>query len=254
MADSGLCDEFKIVMNRAKGYDASGAQLQNDPAFLAMRPSGAFHSTVLDMAKWDAALYGDSVLTAASKTKMWTSTPLVGGGVSDYGFGWGIGNPRGHRLVSHDGAQPGFRASFLRFVDDRVSVVVLVNESGSPAGLLANNIAEHYVPGLMPPAAKVLAGADPARADLVAKYLRSRLRSGPDTSLMTEAFVKQVNWEVGRARFAHYGDLVSVTALEPGELPTPYTHRFRARFKHVALTAMAAFKDDKLDLLGLSLE
>jgi D-alanyl-D-alanine carboxypeptidase len=40
----------------------------------ATRPSGAFQSTVLDLARWDAALYRDDVLTRATREAMWTPT------------------------------------------------------------------------------------------------------------------------------------------------------------------------------------
>lgn len=42
-----------IVPDRANGYDWEGDKLQNAETYLAMRPSGAFISTVLDLAKWD---------------------------------------------------------------------------------------------------------------------------------------------------------------------------------------------------------
>jgi D-alanyl-D-alanine carboxypeptidase len=44
-----------IVPWRARGYDNKGGKLHNAEDWLAVRPSGAFISTVLDFAKWDAA-------------------------------------------------------------------------------------------------------------------------------------------------------------------------------------------------------
>ena len=48
---------------------------------LALRPSGAFLSTVRDLARWDAALYQERVLTQASREAMWTPARLIGGAV-----------------------------------------------------------------------------------------------------------------------------------------------------------------------------
>src|SRR5215471_16383305 len=48
-----------IVPNRASGYVWTNEKQENAGIFFALRPSGAFLSTVLDLARWDAALYTD---------------------------------------------------------------------------------------------------------------------------------------------------------------------------------------------------
>jgi D-alanyl-D-alanine carboxypeptidase len=77
-----------LVPRRARGYVWRNDQYQNAAELLALRPSGAFLSTVLDLAKWDAALYQDRILTKASRDAMWKAMPLTDGGMSQYGFGW----------------------------------------------------------------------------------------------------------------------------------------------------------------------
>src|ERR1044071_2560100 len=57
----------------------------------ALRPSGAFRSTVLDLARWDAALYRDDPLTRASRQAMWSPVRLTDTSTSSYGFGWFLG-------------------------------------------------------------------------------------------------------------------------------------------------------------------
>ena len=52
----------EIVQNRANGYVWRNGKLDNAGIYFALRPSGAFLSSVLDLAKWDAALYTDKVL------------------------------------------------------------------------------------------------------------------------------------------------------------------------------------------------
>jgi D-alanyl-D-alanine carboxypeptidase len=58
-----------IVPNRADGYAWTSGRYQNSEHWPAVRPSGAFMSTVLDLAKWEAALRTDDVLKASSKTE-----------------------------------------------------------------------------------------------------------------------------------------------------------------------------------------
>ena len=60
-----------IILNRADAYFWEGNKLLNAEDLIALRPSGAFVSTVRDLAKWDAALYGDTILTASARERMW---------------------------------------------------------------------------------------------------------------------------------------------------------------------------------------
>lgn len=46
-----------LVPKRADGYVRVDNKPRNAEDYLAMRPSGAFLSSVSDLAKWDAALY-----------------------------------------------------------------------------------------------------------------------------------------------------------------------------------------------------
>jgi CubicO group peptidase (beta-lactamase class C family) len=100
-----------IVPNRANGYGWNAEKFQNMENWLALRPSGAFLSTVLDLAKWEAALLTDNVLTGSTKTEMWTRVTLNDGRKHPYGFGWQLSDfpadsptPTGVPMIGHGGA------------------------------------------------------------------------------------------------------------------------------------------------------
>lgn len=114
--------------------------------WVALRPSGAFLSTVLDMAKWDAVLYTDKILTDATRRQMWTAVQLNDGTTYPYGFGWELGSFRGRKLVHHGGGGPGIRTKFARFVDERLSIVILINLDDVDIDTILYGIASHYVP------------------------------------------------------------------------------------------------------------
>lgn len=138
-----------IVSNRADGYYWRG-HLENDEVMLAVRPSGAFLSSVLDLAKWDAALYGNRLLSQASLDEMWTPVTLNDGKQHPYGYGWELSPIAGHRVVRHGGTITAFRSSYLRLADDKISVVVLSNGATALPGVMAIEVARHYVPELAP--------------------------------------------------------------------------------------------------------
>lgn len=140
----------EIVANRADGYIWRNGKLTNADVFLALRPSGAFLSSVLDLAKWDAALYSDRPLTAATREQMWTPGKLNSGVSHTYGFGWEVDAVGGHKRVQHGGSLTGFRSSIARYLDDKLTVIVLTNSGLADPGTIALNIADAYIAGLLP--------------------------------------------------------------------------------------------------------
>jgi D-alanyl-D-alanine carboxypeptidase len=133
------------VPNRAQGYGGTDNK-RNVDEWVALRASGAFLSNVLDLAKWDALLYGDTILSEAVRREMWIPVRLTGGKTAAYGLGWHVDSTRaGGRRIWHGGGLPGFTGHFVRYLDDRLSVIVLSNGDDSDMGAIANGVAELYL-------------------------------------------------------------------------------------------------------------
>jgi D-alanyl-D-alanine carboxypeptidase len=130
---------------RAVGYTGKDNQRKADE-WQALRASGAFLSTVLDLAKWDALLYTDKILSDAARREMWTVVRLNNGTTDPYGLGWHVYSTRGRRQIWHGGGLPGFKSHFVRFVDDGLTVVVLANGDDGDVGSIANGVAALHLP------------------------------------------------------------------------------------------------------------
>src|SRR6266508_3890848 len=116
--------------------------------YVAVRPSGAFLSTVLDLAKWDAALYTDAILKQATREQMWTPVKLNSGATHPYGFGFSLEPMGNHRQVSHGGSLPGFRSHFSRLPDDKLSIIVLTNCGSASPEAIVRGVAAFYLSDL----------------------------------------------------------------------------------------------------------
>ena len=138
-----------LVPNRANGYVWRNDKLHNASTLFAVRPSGAFLSTVLDLAKWDIALNTGKILKQSTLDQMWTPVKLNNGTTAPYGFGWQLEPIGTHKLVNHGGSLPGFRAQLARFMDAKVTVIILTNGDNTNAAGLAVNVANFYIPGLI---------------------------------------------------------------------------------------------------------
>ena len=132
------------MAGRATGY-SDNDKLQEVREWPASRPSGGFVSTVMDLARWDAVLYTDKVLNESTRQQMWTPFKLNNGSLSNYGFGWRLGSHRGRRLVFHGGGLPGAASEFARFVDDRLTIILLMNLDDVDDETLLYGVADLYL-------------------------------------------------------------------------------------------------------------
>ena len=151
MSTARIISEADIVPNRAAGYRSVNGQLKNQnwvSPSLNTTADGALYLTIYDMAKWDAALYTDKLLKKASLEQMWTPVKLNNGKTHPYGFGWALGEVRGHRIVEHGGAWQGFKSYIARYVDDKLTVVLFANQARTNPGKLVHGVAALLNPEL----------------------------------------------------------------------------------------------------------
>lgn len=146
------------VKNRATGYDWIENAYRPSPYFSGGYTGGAITSTISDMAKWGRALSAGRLLNRSSFEQIWTPAKLIDGRPgsfdfrgeqSGYGFGWFLTSYKGRKLFTHGGTVSGFSSQVHRFVDDKVTIIVLTNSKSGPdrigfAEVLARGIADLY--------------------------------------------------------------------------------------------------------------
>lgn len=153
MKSTRIISDADIIPHRASGYEIVDGQLKNQewvsPTFNSTA-DGAMYFNIPDLEKWDGALYTESLLKKASFAQMWTPVTLQSGKQVPYGFAWWIHEANGHRLLEHGGAWQGFTTAICRYVNDRLTVVVLTNLDAehSDPGRIAHEVARLYVPDL----------------------------------------------------------------------------------------------------------
>ena len=150
MSTTRIISEADIIPNRAAGYRLVKGELKNQEwvsPVVNTTADGSLYFSVLDLAKWDAALYTEELLKRSSLNQMWTVAKLKNGQPNSdhYGFGWFIESKDGHRLISHDGAWQGFETNISRYVDDKLTVVVLTNLDAADPATFAAHIAKIYL-------------------------------------------------------------------------------------------------------------
>ena len=132
MPDSGYDSNSPSLPEHATGYLSPGVK----PVYLDMSEfyaAGALYSTVEDLFRWDQAIKGGKLVSAAALRDMFTPhIPCPSGGCAlptdiGYGYGWFIANESGHRLDYHWGRIDGFHSSNGFYPDDGIEVIFLSN-------------------------------------------------------------------------------------------------------------------------------
>jgi CubicO group peptidase (beta-lactamase class C family) len=162
MKTARIISEADIISNRAAGYRFVNGELKNQEwvsPSVNTTGDGALYLTIDDMIKWDAALNAEKLLKKNSLNEMWTPAKTSDDKPTNYGFGWFIEGVNGHKVIHHGGAWQGFTTCIRRYVDDRLTVIVLTNAAGPerPGGpgsspqQIAEGVAAIYEPALSGP-------------------------------------------------------------------------------------------------------
>jgi D-alanyl-D-alanine carboxypeptidase len=209
-------DPQPVVPNRASGYEWKNDHFENRPVLL---PTIAFSagsrlSTAEDMAKWDAALYTEKLLKKSSLDQMWTATMAKDGADApfNYGFGWFIDSYHGHHLVQHSGGTPGFSSVIYRFLNDKLTIIILTNHNDRIVDQLAVDLAGICEPALKRPDANP--DPDPATTSKLKDVVSGLLKEKYEAASFTPAMRIFLGTATGKAFwkwFADHGALGSFT-------------------------------------------
>ena len=200
-------DPQPLVPNRASGYEWKTDHFENRPILIPpiAFSAGSLLSTVDDMAKWDSALSSEKLLTKASLNQIWTATLTNHGADApfSYGFGWFVDSYHGHRIVQHSGGTPGFSSAIYRFVDDKLTIIVLTNHSDMIVDELAID-AGICLPALKRPEAK----PDPnPRTTAKSKAIVAGLLKGDyEPAAFTAPMLMFLNTATGKAFWKWFAD------------------------------------------------
>jgi CubicO group peptidase (beta-lactamase class C family) len=228
-----IISDADIVLDRASGYEkAESGALHNQsyvsPA-LNRTADGSLYSTVLDLVKWDRALYGDAVLPQAQLERMWRIDPHRNGQrpLYHYGYGWENNRLRGQRLVEYDGNWQGFQAVMSRYVDKKLTIILLTN-----LALCRTERLGHTVAGLIDPDLKEypesIPDTDPGKTTEFRAFLEQVMKGGDVDRLSTAARARLVPATMNTLRrdLRERGPIVKLTlADERGGPPARRVYR-----------------------------
>jgi D-alanyl-D-alanine carboxypeptidase len=126
-----------LIPKRVASYEFKNGIYSVEREYVALRPSGAFASSINDLVKLETSLYQNQVLKAETLARMHQPAKLNDGKNAlfqdqpntGYGLGWALATFNGQPRVWHGGSLAGFRAVYRRYPESGVAVIVLTNLS-----------------------------------------------------------------------------------------------------------------------------
>jgi CubicO group peptidase (beta-lactamase class C family) len=265
MSSTRIISEADIIPNRSSGYRLVKGELKNQEwvsPTMNSTADGALYFNVLDLAKWDAALYGEKLLKRSSLDQMWTIARLNNGNENsgNYGFAWAIDKINGHTVIEHGGAWQGFTTQIARYVNDKLTVVVLTNldSAHSNPEVIAHHVAGFYNPELTPPIRKPIEDKEPQVTSLLKSVIDDITSGKADPEKFTKEFrsalfpdgVKDLAAELKRL-----GALKSVELLERKQLDDGRKYTYRGTFSEgQRVIEFVLQSEDKIGYLWLTYE
>jgi CubicO group peptidase (beta-lactamase class C family) len=142
-------DRERIVPRRAMSYGGNREEGFRQ-AYLGnfdKAGAGGLYTTIQDLAAWDRNFETGEV-GGEDFLKLIHSPGVLNSGDSlTYAFGLQIGEWEGYRTVGHGGSFMGFRADFVRFPDEGLTVAALCNLGGIDPGPLTRRTARAILGG-----------------------------------------------------------------------------------------------------------
>ena len=138
--------EGPAVPQRAYGHSlVEGEWTRTDQSLTSsVLGDGGIYSSIDDLARWDAALYDDRLLSDDSRRLAFTPWVKSDDPDVDYGYGWRVTGD----TLWHSGETIGFRNVIVRWPERRLTVIVLTNRNDPQPYPLALKIAQAYLPEL----------------------------------------------------------------------------------------------------------
>ncbi len=139
-------DHSEITPNRTSAYqkDENGKWKISIPVFDFYGSTGLF-TTVEDLAKWDENFYTKKVGGNNLINAMQVMGVLNNNMQQTYASGLYTETHNGYKTIMHSGSDAGYRSIFIRFPDERFSVILLANLANIRVKTLAYKVADAFL-------------------------------------------------------------------------------------------------------------
>ncbi len=129
MTNTGHETQNLILQNRASGYIKEQQEVKNAPLTdspITLIGNGDLYSCLEDLYLWDQALYSEKLVSNKTLDYMFKPHVILSSDRA-HGYGWFVGKRYLNECVEYSGALRGFLSKHMRFLADKISIIILSN-------------------------------------------------------------------------------------------------------------------------------
>ncbi|MCV6631155.1 MAG: beta-lactamase family protein [Flavobacteriaceae bacterium] len=138
---SFLTNYMAIIPNKARPY-GNWNGWREYPVVTELNGDGALYTTLKDQMKWEQIIQQNNGKTLSASTIKESQSTLEDIDFNNYGYGLMFGKYEGLNYTYHDGSTGAYKATFFRFNQQNVSIVIMSNNENVPTNYLAQQLTD----------------------------------------------------------------------------------------------------------------
>lgn len=147
MKNTVLFEDYqKVIPNLASPYFFDGTRyrkgIRNSKDIVG---NTGIRTSIEDLCKWVINFETTKIGSKEFFDKLAQTAILKNGNPLDYAFGQRVSQYKGRKVISHGGADAGYRSQVLRFPDQKLAIIVLTNDGSLNADEKAYALADMYL-------------------------------------------------------------------------------------------------------------
>lgn len=139
-----LSNYMDIIPHKARPY-GNWNGWKEYPLVGEIHGDGALFTTLDDQLKWEIIIQKNNGSLVSEDIIKQSHKPIQNSNTEGYGYGLMFDTLKGKKYTYHDGSTGAYNASFLRFPEDKLGIVVMSNNSNIPTNRIAKQISDEVL-------------------------------------------------------------------------------------------------------------
>jgi CubicO group peptidase (beta-lactamase class C family) len=138
---SFLTNYMAIIPNKARPY-GNWNGWREYPVITELNGDGGLYTTLDDQLKWEQIIHQNNGKNLSASIINQSQSTLENIDFDNYGYGLMFGKYEGLNYTYHDGSTGAYKATFFRFTDKNLSIVIMSNNDNVPTNYLAQQLTD----------------------------------------------------------------------------------------------------------------
>jgi|SRR6056297_71439 len=138
---SFLTNYMAIIPNKARPY-GNWNGWREYPVITELNGDGGLYTTLEDQLKWEQIIQQNNGKIVSKPIINQSQSTLENIDFDNYGYGLMFGKYEGLDYTYHDGSTGAYKATFFRFIDKNLSIIIMTNNGNVPTNYLAQQLTD----------------------------------------------------------------------------------------------------------------